>query len=95
MVQPRSCAYSKSRARTFLMERHVTCFGPEFKIQSNSRQDHQLGARVQTIDVIGGIGFRESCALRFTESFGKRGTGLLDPGQDVVAGSVENAANLD
>src|SRR5664279_2767686 len=72
--------------------RHL--FRSDFKIQTNARQDHQLGARIQTVDVIGGISFRESCALRFAESFRKRNTRLLDPGQDVIAGPVENATNL-
>src|ERR1035437_436182 len=72
--------------------RHL--LGPDFKIQTNARQDYQLGACIQTVDVIHGISFRESCALRLAESFRKRNTCLLDPGQDVIASSVENAANL-
>src|SRR5664279_937007 len=72
--------------------RHL--FRSDFKIQTNARQDHQLGSRIQTVDVIGGISLRESCALRLAESFRKRNTRLLDPGQDVIAGPVENATNL-
>ena len=52
--------------------RHLV--GPEIKVQSNARQDCQLGASVQTIDVIGGIGFCESGVLRLAQSVRKRGT---------------------
>ena len=55
------------------------------------RQDRQLRARVEAVDVGGGIGFGVAGLLRFGEHLFEARAALLDLRQDVVAGAVQNA----
>ena len=63
--------------------------------QSGAGQDGELGAGVEAVNVFGGIGFGETKLLRFFQRVGKRNSRAFDSRQDVVAGAVENAAELD
>ena len=63
--------------------------------QCGAGQDGELGAGVEAVNVFRGVGFGESEFLRFLQGVGKRNSGAFDSGQDVIAGAVENAAELD
>src|SRR5581483_2614815 len=67
---------------------------PNFCVKPESRQDHQLRARVEAIYVISWIGFGESRCLRLLERRVEGGAGLLDLCEDKVTGPVQDASDL-
>ncbi len=77
------------------MERAQISAGFTAHAQRGAGQDGELGAGVEAVNVFGGIGFGETELLRFFQRVGKRNSGAFDSGQDVIAGAVENAAELD
>src|SRR5271169_5107603 len=64
-------------------------------MQSDSGQDGELGARIEAVDVFGGIGLGEAQLLRLPQSGGKGNAVGFDLTENVVAGAVENASNLE
>src|SRR6476620_3560793 len=77
------------RGYAFDIDRALRHLGAE----REARQDRQLLRGIVAIDVKGWIGFGIAEPLRFLQAFGKRQALLLHPGQDVIAGAVENAVN--
>src|ERR1700676_300465 len=70
-------------------------FSADVAVQSDPREDGELGARVQAVDVFRRIGLGEAKLLRLTQSGGEGNAGALDLTKNVVAGAVENAADLE
>ena len=62
--------------------------------QADAGENDQLGAGVVAIHIVGGVGFGKAGLLRPGEGFGKRDAFALQLGEDVVAGAVEDAADL-
>jgi len=64
-------------------------------VQSDARQNGEFGARVEAVDVFGGIGLGEAELLRLAQS-GRKGDAVgFDLAENVVAGAVKDAANLE
>src|SRR6202795_470265 len=70
-------------------------FSADVAVQCDPREDGELGARVQAVDVFRGIGLGEAKLLRLAKSGGEGNAGALDLAENVVAGAVENAADLE
>src|ERR1700681_3915835 len=70
-------------------------FSADVAVQSDPREDSELGARVQAVDVFRRIGLGEAKLLRLAKSGGEGNAGALDLTENVIAGAVENAADLE
>src|SRR6476469_7069003 len=77
------------RGYAFDIDRALRHLGAE----REARQDRQLLRGIVAIDVKGWIGFGIAEPLRVLQAFGKRQALLLHPGQDVIAGAVEDAVD--
>ena len=65
--------------------------GQDLLAEGERRQDGELRAGVDSVDVGAGIGLGVPEALRFGDQFGERHAALLHLGEDVVAGAVEDS----
>jgi len=63
-------------------------------VQSHAAQNRDLGASVVTVNIFGGIRFRKTELLGFRKSFGERNSCALNALKNLIAGSVENPAQL-
>src|ERR1700676_3301241 len=70
-------------------------FTADVAVQADPREDGELGARVQAVDVFRRVGLSEAKLLSLTQSRGEGNAGALDLAENVVAGAVENAADLE
>src|ERR1700682_4677909 len=69
-------------------------FSADVAVQSDAREDGELGARVQAVDIFRRIGLGEAKLLRLPKSGGEGNGGALDLAENVVAGAVEKPAYL-
>ena len=65
--------------------------GVELGVHGDAREDAELGAGVEAVDVGGGVGLGVAQLLRVGEDGGVVGAGL-HAAEDVVAGAVDDAA---
>ena len=91
MVYPSRCAYWKSIGETRRMP-----FGEDVRrrdslAEGQGREDRQLRARVEAVDVGARIGLGVTQSLGLGEHRLERAAVLLHFGQDVVAGSVQDS----
>src|SRR5580698_3677599 len=63
-------------------------------MQSDPRKDGELGASIQAFNIFRRIGFSETKLLCLPESRGEGNAIALNLAENVVAGAVENAADL-
>src|SRR5579875_3903138 len=69
--------------------------GGELFAEGEGGEDGELGTRVETVDVGGGIGFGVAELLRFGEHGVEGGVALFNFCEDEVAGAVQDAVELD
>lgn len=62
-----------------------------FRAESEAGENGKLLRGIVAVDVEGRVGLGIAEALRILEALGKRQALLLHPGQDVIAGAVEDA----
>jgi hypothetical protein len=63
--------------------------------QAGASENRELRSWVESIDIFRRVGFGEAEPLRFRQSFSEGNARALDSRQDVIAGPVEDAAELD
>src|ERR1700690_795801 len=63
--------------------------------QSSAGENSEFSPRVEAVNIFGRISFRKTELLRFLQRVCKRNSGAFNSRQDVIAGAVENAAELD
>ncbi len=63
--------------------------------ESQGGKNRQLGARVETVEIVGGIGLGIAQALRLGQHGLERRAMLFHGGENVIAGPVENAVERD
>ena len=85
----RAQIFRRDRGDAFDIDRALRHLGAE----GEAGQDRQLLRGVVAVDVERRIGFGIAEALRVLQAFGERQAFLLHPGQDVIAGAVENAVD--
>ena len=68
------------------------CVGIQLGVHGDAREDAELGARVEAVDVGGGIGFGIAKRLGVGEDSGVAGA-RFHAAEDVVAGAVDDAAD--
>src|SRR4051812_25613389 len=61
--------------------------------EGETGEDRKLLRGVVTVDVEGRVGLGVTETLRVLQAFGERQALLLHPGEDVVAGAVENSVD--
>ena len=79
----------RNRGNAFDIDRALVDLGAE----GEARQDRELLRGVVALDVESRIGLGIAEPLRFLQTLGERHLVLLHPGQDVVAGAVEDAVD--
>ena len=70
----------------------ATCLGVELEVQRAAGEDAELGARVEAVDVGGGVGLGVAGGLGLGEGLGEAGAGL-HVREDEVAGAVDDAGD--
>src|SRR4030081_1760484 len=85
----RAQIFRRDRGNAFDIYRALRHLGAEGEAGENS----QFLRGVVTVDVEGRVGLRVTEALGVLQTFGERQAFLFHPGQDVVAGAVEDAVD--